>query len=413
MTHHRPELHRPEPHRIECAVNGGRSRPDSTAHSPGSAGVGWRRWGRRAWLVARLAAAVTVLARLAKGRDRAPALDPAPAATPLPGTVSVVIPARDEAGRIGPCLAAVTADPAVGEVVVVDDGSTDATAEVARAGGARVVEGAALPPGWAGKPWALQQGIEEATGDWVVCLDADTIPQPGLVAAVVGAAAGDGDDLLTIGARFVCETPGERLLHPAMLTTLVYRFGPPGVPMAPDRAMANGQCMVVPRRAFLDGGGMAPVRSSLVEDVALARHLARSGRRVRFLDGHRVLDVRMYRDAADTWRSWGRSLPLADLTPPARQAADLGVVWLTQALPLARLLARRGDRLDVALLTVRLSLLAALAPSYRRRGAAFWLSPLADVAAAARLTQAALRPERTWRGRTYERPRRPGRSAGR
>jgi dolichol-phosphate mannosyltransferase len=77
------------------------------------------------------------------------------------------------------------------------------------------------------------------------------------------------------------------------------------------------------------------------------------------------------------------------------------VVWLALALPLPRLLTRRGDPLDVALAGLRLVVLAALAPAYRCRGAAWWLSPLADVAVAARLTAGALRPGRTWRGRTY------------
>jgi dolichol-phosphate mannosyltransferase len=92
---------------------------------------------------------------------------------------------------------------------------------------------------------------------------------------------------------------------------------------------------------------------------------------------------------------------MPDVTPPAAQALDVAVVWATLGLPLPRVLARRADALDWALLAVRLGLLAALRPAYRRRGAAWWLSPLADPAVAARLTWGALRPGRTWRGRTY------------
>jgi dolichol-phosphate mannosyltransferase len=87
----------------------------------------------------------------------------------------VVVPARDEEARIGPLLAALADDPQVGEVIVVDDQSSDATASLASAAGATVVRGAALPPGWVGKPWALHQGLLAATGHWLVTLDADVV----------------------------------------------------------------------------------------------------------------------------------------------------------------------------------------------------------------------------------------------
>jgi dolichol-phosphate mannosyltransferase len=340
------------------------------------------------------------LAHIARGARRRPAL--APRVGPPPGSVSVIIPARDEEQRLGPCLAGL-AEAGATEVLVVDDSSTDRTVEVAEAGSARVVTAGPLPPGWAGKCWALQRGLEVATSDWVVCLDADTRPRPGFLAAAMGEAERGGWDLLSLGARFDCGTTGEQVLHPAMLATLVYRFGPPGAPgpVPPGRVLANGQCLVARRGPLLERGGLAPVAGSLVEDVALARHLAALGWRVGFLDGTRILDVDMHDSALDTWRAWGRSLPLVGIDPPARIAAGLAVVWLAQALPGARLAAGRGDGLDRALLALRLGVVAATAGAYRHRGLAHWLSPLADVAVAARLTAAALRPERTWRGRTY------------
>jgi dolichol-phosphate mannosyltransferase len=355
---------------------------------------------RTAWWFARATAGTAAARQIGKGARRLAPLAPVPGAPQ--GDVSVIIPARDEEHRLGPCLVALAGSGAR-EVLVVDDGSTDRTAEVARAGGAAVVAAGPLPRGWAGKCWALQRGLEAATGDWVVCLDADTRPDPGFLAGVVAEARRGRWDLLSLGARFDAETAGERWLHPAMLATLVYRFGPPGTvtPPAPDRTMANGQCLIARRGALLAQGGLAPVAGSLVEDVALARHLAGLGWRVGFLDGSRVLEVDMHDSAADAWRSWGRSLPLPGLEPPARAAAGLAVVWLAQALPLTRLALRRGDPLDVALLALRLGLLAATAGTYRRRGLPYWLSPLADLPVAARLTAATLRPERTWRGRSY------------
>ncbi len=358
------------------------------------------------WTGARAGAATVALVRLARGATRQAALVPHPDRPP-PAPVSVVIPARDEAHRIGPALAALAGDPQVAEVVVVDDCSTDRTAEVAAAAGARVVHGRPLPEGWVGKPWALQQGLEAATGEWLVTLDADVEPRPGLVGALVTVAEQEGWDHLSAGGRFVCDTSGQRLLHPAMLATLVYRFGPPGGrPPPPPRVMANGQCTLTRRAVLAAQGGYRPIAGHLTDDVALARHLAQVGWRVGFLDGTRCFEVRMHASAGEVWRHWGRSLPLADVTPWSHQGADLAVVWLAQALPLARLLARRADPLDLALVAVRLGLLASTAGAYRRRGVAYWLSPLADLPVAARLSWGTLRPGTTWRGRTYPRLRR-------
>lgn len=326
---------------------------------------------------------------------------------PTADGITVVVPARDEAARIGPLLAAVVGAPGVAEVLVVDDGSTDGTAEVAAGAGARVLTGAPLPEGWAGKAWALQQGIEAAHNDRVITLDADTRPDPRLPRAAVARAIADGFDLLTVAGGFECPTAPLRWLHPAMLTTLVYRFGPPGRRrIAPDRMLANGQCMVLRRQRFLDLGGMASVAAHPVEDVALARHLAVAGARVGFLDGSSLLQVRMYESFADAWGGWGRSLALPGVEPRHRQLTDLGVVALAQALPTLRLLTGRADALDLVLLAARLGTLAGTFRSYDRRGVAYWLSPLADGPATVALAGGILRRRQTWRGRVY--PATPG-----
>lgn len=353
------------------------------------------------WLfrLVRLAAGAVAIGRVAKVAGAAPPLRPT--ITPLP-TITVVIPARDEAERIGPVLEAVVNAPGVGEVIVVDDQSSDATAAIARSGGATVLCGTPLPDRWAGKAWALQQGIEAAAGEWVVTLDADTKPDPRLPTALVGRALSDRLDLLTVGGRFECPTPGSRWLHPAMLTTLVYRFGPPGVSTPPDRAMANGQCMAFPRAGFLAQGGLGQVRSDVVEDIALARQMAGNGARIGFLDGGEMLEVRMFESLGDTWRGWGRSLALPGVEPLNRQLLDLAIVALAQALPLPRLLLRRADLIDVVMLAARLGTLVGTRTAYSRTDAAYWLSPLADLPAAAAIAGGiARRGKQTWRGRTY------------
>ena len=343
---------------------------------------------------AQTAAAAVVLARLARGRDR---LAPLSAAAPV-RSVSVVVPARDEAERIRPCLEGLREDPGVAEVIVVDDRSSDGTAGVARSCGARVVEGAELPEGWVGKPWALQQGLEAASGEVVVSLDADTRPRTGLVGALDAALA--DADWVTCGPRFVCDTAGERWLHPSMLAGLVYRFGPSDVP-SPGRIVANGQCTAAVRERLLAAGGYRHAAGHMTDDAAQARGLAAEGWRVAFRDAGALLEVKMHDSAAEVWREWGRSLALPGVEPRAWQAADVAVVWLAMGLPVLRALTGRPRALDLALLAVRCALVAGLRGTYARRGPAFWLSPLADPATAACLTLAVLRPRREWRGRTY------------
>lgn len=360
---------------------------------------------RRLLFLAQLGAAAVVLARLARGRRREPPL--APGGPPPHEAISVVVPARDEASRIGACLEGALADPDVAEVVVVvDEGTTDNTAQLAARAGARVVHAPPLPEGWVGKPWVLEHGLEAARGEIVVTLDADTRPRPGLARALAGRLR--GADLVTAGTRFACDTAGERFLHPAMLATLVYRFGPSDtgdLHPSPARAVANGQCLAVRRAELLAAGGFAIAREHMNDDIALVRALARAGWRIRFVDGAALVSVRMHASAAEVWREWGRSLAMQDTTPPAWLAADLAVVWLVLALPVLRAAAGSATRLDRVLLAVRLAMLAALRRSYERRGFPYWLSPLADPAAALCLTLAVVRPSRTWRGRTYVAPR--------
>jgi dolichol-phosphate mannosyltransferase len=325
-----------------------------------------------------------------------------PTLTPLT-TISVVIPARDEATRMGPLLRAVIDAPGVSEVIVVDDESTDTTAEIARSAGAEVIAGSPLPRGWVGKAWALQQGIVAARSDWVVTFDADTRPDPRLPTALVARAAGDRLDLLTVAGRFDCPTAPGRWLHASMLTTLVYRFGPPGQRSTdPKRAMANGQCMVMQRQRFLDDGAMEAVADHVVEDIALARHLARQGRRVEFLDASDLLTVRMFESFTDTWSGWGRSLMLPGVDSTIRQLLDLLIVGLAQVAPLPRLLSRRADVVDVVLLAARIGTLVGTRRAYARRGLGYWFSPLADSLTALSLSAGiARRSRQTWRGRRY------------
>jgi dolichol-phosphate mannosyltransferase len=375
----------------------------------------------------RFVAAGAVLARLARAARRVAPVAPVGVVTdhPPPSDVEtasckqidVVVPARDEALRIAPLLAGVVGAPGVREVIVVDDASTDDTAEVARRAGARVVTGSAIPLGWTGKAWALQQGVLAATTEWVVMLDSDTRPDPRLPASIVARAAAEDLDVLSVAGRFECPTLGLRWLHPAMLTTLVYRFGPPGwaVPRRANRLLANGQCMAVRRAAFVAGGGMAPAAGHIVEDVAIARHIAGAGGRVAFLDASSLLSVRMHETLADAWSSWGRSLALPGVDSRWRQVLHVAELTIAMVLPLPRLAIGRGDVLDVVLVLTRWGTLVGTVEAYEQHGLAYWCSPLADGVAVAALVRGMVTRRRTWRGRVYAgaRPGSPARTAPR
>jgi dolichol-phosphate mannosyltransferase len=368
-----------------------------------------------------LALAVLLL-RLLPGRRRRPPVQPRPHASSADGDVTVVVATLDEARRIQPSLDGLSAQGSVvREILVVDSGSTDGTADLVRAAAKRdarfkLLRDPPLPDGWVGKVWALQHGLEHARGEWVLGMDADTAPMPGCVGGALDAARTLGYDAVSFAPRFRIESASERWLQPALLVTLVYRFGATGTDVDPERVMANGQCFLARRDVLLAAGGYSSARASFSDDVTLARTLARAGRRIGFLDGSRLYDVRAYTSACEAWREWGRSLDLKDATTRARQWIDVVFLLVVQGTPLVvlaavALLALAGRPLpehatepvatSAALLAVRVMLLWALAPSYERRGVPFWLSPLADPLAALRILLSTMRTPTRWRSRVY------------
>lgn len=341
--------------------------------------------------VVRIAAVVIVALRVGRIVRARPPVVP----TTMPEGVpmcTVVVPARDEADRIGPLLAALDGAPAVAEVIVVDDRSSDATSEIAVAAGARVVPGSEPPSGWAGKTWALHQGLESASTEWIVTMDADVVPDPVLPSSLVERALADRLDLISVAGR--ADVPGPtRWLHGAIVHQLVCRFGPPGT----DRRLSNGQCTAGRREALLVG--LSAVRHHVVEDVALARHLTATGAEVDFLDATDLLVVRPADTITGLWWGWGRSLGLRGVDPPWRQVVDLMVVALAVIAPPIRLLRRRADVFDVLALGLRFGTLVGTRRAHVAGGVAYWSSPLADPVALAATAVGLVRPSPVWRGR--------------
>ena len=362
---------------------------------------------RWAYLLAETAALVVVVPRLLRASRRGRVLvdDSNRGVDGLSGEastrdVSVVIPARNEANRIKECILPLRDAPRVREVIVVDDESTDATAAVARELGATVVRGAALPSGWAGKIWALQQGIDAASSEFIVTLDADARPSPALPGAAVEALLQSGAVFATVAPKFRSTTAMSQWLHASMLTSLVYRHGA-GAGRADRDSVANGQCMVFRGQDATNGEWCRSVRGETIEDVALVRRLAREGRHVEMFDGHRLLTVQMFEGFVDTWRGWGRSLALSSVDRPSRQWLDAIVTLIALVLPIWLLASGVATPVSGVLLLLRVGTLLGTVRVYERPGLGYWLSPLADLLAWFVVVRGIISPSRQWRGREY------------
>ena len=381
-------------------------------------------------LMAQLPMAAVLLSRLLQGPFRRLPLAPAQATLEQLGTVSVVVPTLNEADRLRPCLEGLTRQGyEVREVLVVDSRSTDGTQAVVsdyqeNDPRLRWLQDDPLPWGWVGRPWALDYGFRHTAeaSTWVLGIDADTYPQPGLVAALALAMEQDGYDLVSLAPQFILKQPGEFWLQPALLMTLVYRFGPAGCPSGdPQRVMANGQCFMVRRSLLAQLDGYRSASASFCDDVTLARYAAAQGAKVGFWDGSRLLKVRMYEGMAETWREWGRSLDLKDAAPTAQIWSDWVFLALVQGLPWLLVPGLWGLHqgwpaawslplqlvlgVNTGLLLIRFGMQVAVASAYDLQGVpgswAFWLSPLADLAAVVRIGLSSLRRPTQWRGRQY------------
>ena len=236
----------------------------------------------------------------------------APSSAGPAATVSVLVPARDEASRIGGLLATLPRDV---EVLVLDDGSTDGTADRVRAAGFPVLTGRPLPAGWLGKPWACQQLADAATGEVLVFVDADVVLAPGAVDATV--AALDGLDLVSPYPRQLADGPA-RLVQPLLQWSLLTFLPRGGVRSSrPSLSAANGQLLAVRRAAYDRAGGHAAVRDQVVEDVALLRAVKRTGGRGGVVDGTRLASTRMYEDWPALVEGYTKSLHTVPFPVPA------------------------------------------------------------------------------------------------
>lgn len=260
-----------------------------------------------------------------------PRLRPQP---PLPDVrVSLLVPARDEAANLRRNLPGLLAQGAA-EVLVLDDGSVDDTAQVARSLGARVLTGEPLPPGWVGKPWACQQLARAASGDVLVFTDADVSWHPGALGAVTAQWQRAGADLLSVWPRQRNVTPGERLLTPLAELPLLLLFPLPLLLFPiPSASAANGQVMVFRRSFYWSLGGHAAVRGDVLEDVQFAYRVREAGGRLSLALGQDCIGVRMYRSYPDSVAGFGKNLLAVHGGRRGRLALSFALVFAIYTAP--------------------------------------------------------------------------------
>lgn len=253
--------------------------------------------------------------------------------------VVAVVPARDEAGILPETLPTLLGQEYPGRfrVVLVDDGSGDGTAQVAARIGADVVRAGARPEGWAGKVWAMAEGVRAAgEPDFLLFTDADIAYAPGTVGRLVRAAVEERCDLVSQMARLNTSTRWERWLVPAFVYFFAQLYPFRRVARGGRTAAAAGGCMLVRREVLERAGGLERIRGALIDDVAFGRMIKRAGGRCRLDLSRDVVSRRPYPRPADLWDMVARSAyDQLRYSPVLLAGTVLGLVLLYLVPPVA------------------------------------------------------------------------------
>jgi hopene-associated glycosyltransferase HpnB len=212
--------------------------------------------------------------------------------------ITVLIPARNEADVIGLTLAGLQSQGGGLQVIVVDDQSSDATAQIAASfPNTRVVSGQPLPEGWAGKLWALEQGKSHVRTPMTLLLDADIQLQPGLLAALLAHKRKDNRQFVSLMADLRRTSFWDRLLLPAFVYyfKLIYPFSLSNSSFRHVAAAAGG-CILVDTEALQRAGAFASLRNALIDDCTLARQVKNAGYRIWLGLSRGVVSLRPYGD---------------------------------------------------------------------------------------------------------------------
>ncbi len=321
---------------------------------------------------------------------------------------SVIIPARNEEVSLGACLESLVSQTGIDfEIIVVDDNSTDRTREIAASfPNVKVIVAAPPPSGWTGKNNAVATGACQARGQWLLFTDADTVHLPGSLARCLKEANQQEAALLSYSPEQLVETFWEKAVMPVIFADLAQHYRPSEVsnPQS-SAAAANGQYILITREAYDAVGGHAAVAADLLEDVALARAVKRSGRKIFFRYGGDAVRTRMYRNFAQLREGWTKNLALLFPSPvflAAWRLLEFGVYVASLTLVLVSL----ADR-DFALALLYL-IPPAVTVARIRRAHFSWPSTLLALFGLPVFAYLLLRSKRAhangrvpWKGRTY------------
>ena len=257
--------------------------------------------------------------------------------------VSAIVPARNEEFSIAACIESLAQQSEIAEIIVVNDQSTDKTAEIVQALAAstpkvRLLHSDGVPNGWVGKNHAVAFGAKEATFPWLLFTDADAVHEPESAARALLIANQTSAVLISFSAEQVTEAWYEKALIPFIYCRLakLFSFDDVNNPNS-QAAAANGQFLMI-RRAVYDAiGGHASVAGEVLEDVALAKLVKSAGNPIWFASGTGIVRVRMYRSFTAMWQGWRKNLYRLVGGTPWRAFRELenAFPWIPLALLLA------------------------------------------------------------------------------
>jgi hopene-associated glycosyltransferase HpnB len=297
--------------------------------------------------------------------------------------VDIVVPARDEAETIGPVIGSLLAQDYRGRVrvILVDDNSTDGTAALAgTAANLTVITLQSKPAEWSGKLWALSQGVAASRAPILLFTDADIVHDPRHLPSLVAKLLQSRADMVSEMVRLNCTSLAERALVPAFIYffQMLYPFSRVNDPASPVAAAAGGT-VLIRREALQRIGGIEAIKNSLIDDVALAKSVKKSG--AIFL-GHSGLaaSIRPYANFADIWQMIARTAFTQlrySATLLALTLLGLTVVWL---VPAAAILLRQGWPAACGLVAFGLSMISYMPTLARYRRNRLWALALPLIA---------------------------------
>jgi len=267
---------------------------------------------------------------------------------PVQTTVSVCIPARNEAQVIGNCVRSVLAQDSASltEVILVDDCSSDDTSNRARrAAGSderlKIVVGAGPPPGWMGKSAACWKAQGEAKGEWLLFVDADVQLHPRALSVALAAAREYDSDMLSWFGQLTTKTFWEHVVMPFIgdfiaLVSPLSKINDP----EKDDSIANGQFILIRRAAYDAVGGHKAIRSSVIDDVSLSRavkHHESPKLRYTLLHTLGLMEVRMYESLSGIWHGFSKNFYAASKGQAALMFVGMGLILVASVVPFVSL----------------------------------------------------------------------------